>query len=803
LINESLRRPRFAWEATGTRLAATRAWMQAHFRTPLIRNGYSLVASTGMTSVLGLVYWVLAARLYTVGEIGLNAALISTMMALSAIAQLNLGSILTRFLPGFARSGSQRLILGAYAAGTIAALFSCLLSLWGVHAWAPSLRSLAASPWLAAWFTAATIVWTVFSLQDSVLAGLRRAIWVPIGTTLFALAKIALLILLADSTWRAWGPFASWTLPLLLSVVPVNSLIFGRFLPARDLAAAATRSPMDMRWVARYFAADFLGTLFLMVTIGLAPILVMERVGAEGNAVYYLTWTIAYSLYLVSKSMGISLVAEGAADPWRSKALATGALTHTMGMLFIAVAVVVVAAPLLLQLFGASYASEGGMLLRILCLSALPFGFTSMQLGLARVEGRMATVVLVQAALAFIVLGLGVPLLDLFGALGMGIAWLGAQVAIALALAISAWRRAGWSRAPIRALVTTSTDHGQLNLLRRFRAFLLGRATAGVVREATSRIGDDGSAQRWRCQSILHMNGQLAMLALGPEPDRQTALMKIAHGAEGAVRLRRQGEVLRILQADPALREFRAVLPIVLGEGHAAGSDYVIERPPAGEPGEIMLGDAVRRERALASAAMLITDLHSRTASPRVIDEAWLFDWIDRPIGQINGAAPWMIPSGTVAAAFEAIRRYERAAWSGRVVALGWSHGDFGPASIRFSPDGAHVIGIADWSLARRDAPLALDLCHLALTTRMLVRRQDIGEVVCDLIRDPRWGVSEWPCIADQSPAPAASEVRSLVLLAWLQYIASHRAGSARYVVDCLATAAQLDSILRAGDAGP
>ena len=30
-----------------------------------------------------------------------------------------------------------------------------------------------------------------------------------------------------------------------------------------------------------------------------------ERIGAEGNAVYYLTWTIAYSLYLVSKSMGM------------------------------------------------------------------------------------------------------------------------------------------------------------------------------------------------------------------------------------------------------------------------------------------------------------------------------------------------------------------------------------------------------------------------------------------------------------------------------------------------------------------
>src|SRR5262249_12666558 len=178
----------------------------------------SLIASTGMTSILGLVYWVLAARLYTVAEIGVNSALISTMMALGGIAQLNLGSVLTRFLPSIGRSSSQRLILGAYATGLLAALFSGLLFLAGVHAWAPSLRSLAASPGGAIWFTAATMIWTVFALQDSALAGLRRAIWVPIENTLYALAKIVLLLFFADSEWRAWGPFASWTLPLLAAV---------------------------------------------------------------------------------------------------------------------------------------------------------------------------------------------------------------------------------------------------------------------------------------------------------------------------------------------------------------------------------------------------------------------------------------------------------------------------------------------------------------------------------------------------------------------------------------------------------
>ena len=775
---------------TGGRLGPTLAWFQGHFRTPLVRNGYSLIASTGMTSVLGLVYWVLAARLYTAAEIGLNSALISTMMALGAIAQLNLGSILTRFLPNMERSSSQRLILGTYAAGMLAAVASCALFLWGVHAWAPSLRSVSASPWLAVWFTAATVIWTVFSLQDGALAGLRRAIWVPIENTLFAMAKIVLLLLLVDSEWRAWGPFASWTLPLLAAVLPVNFLIFRRLLPAGDAVAGPRRSAMDTRWIARYFAADFLGTLFLMAAIGLAPLLVVERVGPEGNAVYYLTWTIAYSLYLVSKSMGISLVAEGAADPWRSKALAAGALAHTMGLLVIAVAIIAAGAPLILELFGPSYVA-GAALLRVLCLSALPFGFTSMFLGLARVEGRMTAVVLVQGALALLVLGLGVPLLDMFGTLGMGVAWLIAQLAVALVLAVVGWHSIGWSRAAIQTLGGQSWSGDFSPSLAPFRRLLLGRATSDLVREAASRIATPDAAS-WRCQGIIHTNGRVNVLALGASPGQRTALIKIANNSEGAMCLQRQSATLQRLKAEPGLGEISQLLPIVLAES----ATYIVERLAVGKPGQIMLSDERWRGRALASAGTVITALHSRTATRATIGDAWVSDWIDRPIALIESAAWRVLPAERSTAAFTAIRRSQHAAWVGRTLSLGWSHGDFNPTNILFSDDGDRVTGIVDWSRARPDAPGALDPCHLILAARALVSGRDIGDVVCDLLRQPRWDADEECCFAERSAAATESEIRALVLLTWLNYAAENCTKSGEYIGGCLWTASQIEQLL-------
>ncbi|MBX6320827.1 MAG: polysaccharide biosynthesis C-terminal domain-containing protein [Rhodospirillaceae bacterium] len=421
------------------------AWVQATMRAPLTRNGYSLVASAGVTSALGLVYWVVAARLYTPAEVGVNAALLSTMMALGNVAQLNLGSLLTRFLPDTGPASGQW-ILRAYAAATAAAILSCLLFVLGVERWAPSLRFLAEDPWMILWFTAATAIWTLFSLQDNVLAGLRRSVWVPVENTVFALAKLGLLLLFAEGAWRALGPFASWTLPLLATAVPVNLLIFGRLLKCAGTGARPARPSISRRLVARYFGGDFVGTLFLSAAMGVAPVLVLEWAGAEANALYYMAWTIAYTLYLVSKYMGVALLAEGAADRENLRALATGALAHTMGLLAVGVAILLAGAPLILRLFGASYAAEGVTLLRVLALSALPFGFTSVFLGVARVEGRMTAVAVVQGLLLVLVVALGVPLLARFGVLGMGVAWLLAQTAIALLVAVLVVNRTGVRR---------------------------------------------------------------------------------------------------------------------------------------------------------------------------------------------------------------------------------------------------------------------------------------------------------------------------------------------------------------------
>ena len=58
---------------------------------PLLRNGYALVLNVGLTSGLGVTFWVIAAREYTVEDVGRGSAMVSARpIDLSPVASLPL-----------------------------------------------------------------------------------------------------------------------------------------------------------------------------------------------------------------------------------------------------------------------------------------------------------------------------------------------------------------------------------------------------------------------------------------------------------------------------------------------------------------------------------------------------------------------------------------------------------------------------------------------------------------------------------------------------------------------------------------
>ena len=145
-------------------------------------------SSAGITSILGLAYWSLAARRYSPAAVGATAALLAAMEVVAAVANLGLKTALIRFVPA----------LGSRAVRVVAGLLACAAAVApsaprafvAVHGrWFPEL-DLLDEPSGVTWFFLVSVLWVVFILQDSVLVGLRRASWVPIENAVYAVAKL-------------------------------------------------------------------------------------------------------------------------------------------------------------------------------------------------------------------------------------------------------------------------------------------------------------------------------------------------------------------------------------------------------------------------------------------------------------------------------------------------------------------------------------------------------------------------------------------------------------------------------------
>ena len=433
----------------------------AHVRTPLYGNAYALIASGAATSLLGIVYWTLAARLFDAAQVGVNAAAISAMSFISWFAQLNMAGVLSRFIPT-AGTSTRRLILIAYLAVSGVSALGALIFVLGFAGLAGLGPMLTVNPLLGAWFVIATVTWSLFTLQDGALTGLRQAVWVPIENTVFGAVKILLLVAFAGGLAGS-GIFVSWTIPAAILVLPVNWLIFRRLVPRHVAVVQVASADVLQPGIVRYLSGDYVGSLFNAAAIGLLPLIVVDVVGPRGGAYFYIAWTIAYSLCNISLNMATSLMVEGAtrrADVARSTQRMFRLL---VGLQLLLMVVVVIDAPLILSIFNPAYASEAETLLRLLALAVLPHGVNAIYLALARVQRRVGRVILVQGTTASITLAASVPLLGSLGIAGAGVAWLVAHSLVALVLfttqLVPLWRR------------STDTDEDELTAI----------APAGIV----------------------------------------------------------------------------------------------------------------------------------------------------------------------------------------------------------------------------------------------------------------------------------------------------------------------------------
>ncbi|WP_239346659.1 MULTISPECIES: lipopolysaccharide biosynthesis protein [unclassified Frankia] len=398
-------------------------------RSPLYRNGLALACSAGLSALLGAGYWALAAHTARRASVGEATALVSAMTALSLIGQLNLGNALTAFLP---RAGYHRfrIVLGSYL-GSVC--LSVLLGA-GFALVAPRISpafEILAHIGMVVGFALSVGVWTLFVMQDSVLAALRRASWVPMENIVFNVIKF--LLLLAFGGGSVLALCGAWIIPAGIAVVAVSWLLFRHFLPTGTTPAPDT-SPRNFR---RFLAGEGITMIFERVGVTLVPLLVVVMVGPAAGAPFALSWMIMQALEALIFGFGLSLIVEGA----QAEADVVTMHRELRRRALLGVAAIVLAAeigaPLLLRIFGAGYQEDATAVFRLLLLGPLPATIVILGVSTARAQRRIRRIVGVHLSIALLVPAGAVLLGHLYGVVGVGAAWLAVQAIVATAVLLT------------------------------------------------------------------------------------------------------------------------------------------------------------------------------------------------------------------------------------------------------------------------------------------------------------------------------------------------------------------------------
>ena len=406
-----------------------RGWREAS-RKPLYANSVYLMATSAVTAALGFVFWIVVARLYPTETVGLGSALISAAAFLVFLASLGLGAGLIRFLPGAGRAAGG-LVNSCFTISGIAAVAVSIIFLAGLPLWSPALGFVRQNPIFISAFIAFVTAATLGTLLDQTFVGLRRAEFTLAQDCLQSLVRVAIVIGMAK-VFQVFGVFASWGLGWAIALGLSLFLFLPRLVQGyRPLPALRRQVSNEM---VHFSFANYVSTGLWSAPAWILPIMVVNLLGAEANAYFFVSWAMAGLLFTIPLATSMSLFAEGSHREDRLARDVRSSLKLIAVLLLPALAVMLLAGDKVLLLFGREYSQEGTKLLWVLAPSALPLSLNVVYLGIARVRKRLKDIILLAAAVALATLGLSYALIAHLGILGPGVAWLASQSVVALAV---------------------------------------------------------------------------------------------------------------------------------------------------------------------------------------------------------------------------------------------------------------------------------------------------------------------------------------------------------------------------------
>lgn len=369
---------------------------RAYVADPLIVNSALLMATTTAMALAGAVFWVIAARLAPAESVGLASSLVTTTEALAVLAMLGFNVSLLHTMPRSDRQRADVVFSAAVVAG-VAAVLAAAYALALPHT-APKLAAVVAGPLVVGGFVVLVAATAVNQLTDTMFLAVDRVRdnFVINGVVLSGARVGAAALLTGAGAFAIFGAVAGTA----ATAATLSLLVLLRRLPGR----LRQRPSQALRHSARFTGAGYVSTVLLTVPQLVFPVLIINALGATESAYYFVGFQIVTLLNHVVFMVSNSMYAEVSRAPERAEEIMAKAARTIAVLAGAGIVVLVVAAPLVLHLFGARYAEGATPTLRILALGTIGVAFNYWNAVRLRIARHLPAMVVVQAITTAIML---------------------------------------------------------------------------------------------------------------------------------------------------------------------------------------------------------------------------------------------------------------------------------------------------------------------------------------------------------------------------------------------------------------
>ena len=244
--------------------------------------------------------------------------------------------------------------------------------------------------------------------------------------------------------------------------------------------------------------------------------------------------------------------------------------------------------------------------------------------------------------------------------------------------------------------------------------------------------------------------------------DGSTTILKMATSETASEQIATESAALEEIAQCVELGGWRDLVSVVEQRGAFDGGTWFTQSLLRGVPSATV---TLPNEVLVKGAIAALKPLHAATIVNRTVDDALLDDLVTRPVDLITKSRPVLREQ------LARIERELRSCLAALDLTLARQHGDFAPSNVMWDPAFGVVSGIVDWKLAQAPLPPELDYVHYAVSLQMLRSGMEYGATVISAID----GGEASPLTASVQVAndlgPNSFDVRTVVILAWLQHI--------------------------------